>query len=342
MPKLSFSTDNVRGGDTKFPTVKLGSNEYWRVVIAEAEPTYEWVHTLRKPKLSPVTGRLQMKEITLKDGDKKQIPDMEFVGTPICLGSFDILEDRGVDADHCPVCKAAMDYPDYFSAPERRFAVHVLKYGTQPGGSKVLTPLNMETKVWRMSENRYAKIVQVIEEFGGDAQKVDLVLGPCTNATYQNYEIAGSPNCAIMQSEENLKRAIETFQGSNAGDLSAYCGRKAERRFMEQDISEIVGRWQKAQGGGEAPAAPDFSGTLADSGSALLGGSTAVTPPPAAPTVDLSALDDTVGTPAASETPAQEPAAPAASTEAPATEEAPADKGPSFSFDSLISQLGAK
>lgn len=341
MPKIGFASSNVRSSDTKFPTVKLASGEYWRIVIAEPEPTFEWVHQLRKPKLSPVTGKLQERKITTRDGEERMVPDMEFVGSPICLGNLDALEDRGVDPDHCPVCKAALDYPDFFSGPERRFAVHVLKYGTKPGTPQVSPgPLNLETRVWRMSEARYAKVVQVIEEFAqdGDPRSVDIVLGPCTNQTYQNYEIAGSPNCVIRQSEENLRRAVETFQGNNAGDLSAYCGRKAERRFVESDIAEIVSRWKKAQGGGEAPAAPDFSGTLAASGAGLLEGSGAAAPAaaPAAPqSLDLSALDDTVGTAQTEESPAQE------STPAPA-QESTAPKGPVQDFGDLLSSLGVK
>jgi hypothetical protein len=345
MPKIGFASSNVRSSDTKFPAVKLTSGEYWRVVIAEPEPTFEWVHQLRKPKLSPVTGKLQERKITTRDGEERMVPDMEFVGSPICLGNLDALEDRGVDPDHCPVCKAALDYPDFFSGPERRFAVHVLKYGTKPGTPQVSPgPLNLETRVWRMSEARYAKVVSVIEEFAqdGDPRSVDIVLGPCTNQTYQNYEIAGSPNCVIRQSEENLRRAVETFQGNNAGDLSSYCGRKAERRYVESDIAEIVSRWRKAQGGGEAPAAPDFSGTLAASGAGLLEGSGVAAPAAAAapPAVDLSALDDTVGQAA----PAEESPAPAQES-APAQQESPApaeSKGSEVGFGDLLASLGVK
>lgn len=346
MPKIGFKADNVRSSDTKFPKVKLASGEYWRIVIIEESPTYEWVHQLRKPKLSPVTGLLQEREITTRNGDKLMVPDMEFVGSPICLGNLDALEDRGSDPDHCPVCKAALDYPDFFSAPERRFAVHVLKYGTKPGTPQVSPgPLNLETRVWTMSEARYAKIVQVIEEFApdGDPRKVDIVLGPCTNATYQNYEIAGSPNCVILQSEENLRRAMETFAGNNAGDLAAYCGRKAEKRFVESDIAEIISRWRKAQKGGEKPAEPDFSGTLASTGAGLLEGSSGGAPAPqaAAPAVDLSALDDTVGTAAEAApeapAPAQE-AAPAQEQAIPTTQ----NTGSAVSFEDLLGSLVPK
>jgi hypothetical protein len=336
---MTFSTDNVRQSDTKFPAVKLAQNEYWRVVIAEPQPTYEWVHTLRKPKLSPIDGKLQVREVTNKDGSKREVTDMDFVGSPRCLGSIDILEDRGIDNDHCPACQAALDYPDFFTRPERRFAVHVLKYSTKSGTSQVAPgPLNLETKVWRMSEARYAKVAQVIEEFGGenpDPTKIDLVLGPCTNAMYQNYEIAGSPQCYVARDEASWARAVETFEGNNAGDLTPYCGRKSDAGQINADIKEIVGRWKSAQAGGAPVEQPDFSNTLAQSGAGLLEGATAKrSEPEPAPTVDLaSGLDDTVGGAANDDPPFEEKA------EAPAPSAGSSSGKTAVSFADLMGSL---
>lgn len=304
MPKTTFDSSNVRSSGTSFPTLKLVADEIARIVLAEDGPTYEWVHRLNKPKLSPVTGKLITKEITIqRTQEKKTVPDEEFVGTPICLGSDDILQERGSDPDHCPVCQAAMDYPDWFSSPERKFAVHVLKYATQAGTARVVKPLSLTTLVWRLSEKRYAKVASIVEEFGGNPMAVDLQLGPCTNANFQNYELAGLPTCAAQASEEDQRRARETYEGNNAGDLSAYCGRKADPRYMRQDVDEIVARWtkvveaeQREHGGGAAdPVQPDFSGTLADSGSTLIEGPAGSGKAAAAPASSLSELDDTVG-----------------------------------------------
>lgn len=330
MPKINFDPKNVRGSDTNFPKVALDQDAVWRVVIAEDSPTYEWVHRLEKPKLSAVTGQLEEREVEFR-GEKKIVPATIFVGSPMCLGNLDALEDRGVDPDNCPVCAAALsEYADYFSKPERKFAVHVLKYGTKSGGSQVVTPLNLETFVWRMSEKRYGEVVRVIEEFGGDPMQVDLVLGPCTNKQFQNYKIGGAAKCEIAQSADAQKRAQETFEGNNAGDLSPYCGRRADTKFVEADVREIIALWNKAHSGGSSAPEPDFSESLGDSGAALLEGA-----PVAQEKVAEVSLDDTVGPPAAE--PVTEPAAaPAAATSA------PAEKGPSFDFGDLIGQLGAK
>lgn len=344
MPKTKFDRANVRGGDTSFPQVKLEHGAIWRVVLAEDGPTYEWGHRLVKPKLSPVDGKLLMRTVKVR-GEEVEEPDTDFVGAPRCLGSLDILEDRGVDPAHCPVCAASMhkDTSQYFTAPERKFAVHVLRYGTKGNTAQVVSPLSLSTLVWRLNENRYAKVVKVIDEFGGDPMAVDLVLGACTNAMYQNYEIAGGSSCHVAANETAAKLARDTFEGNNAGDLSPYCARLTDIRFVERDITEIIDRWRSATNGSSVRnvAEPDFSQALGESGAALLDG--AVSTPPKDKPVEVD-LDDTVGgseektEPAAAEK-TSKPADSGSAQSAPVSR--PADAGKkSPDFSDLMSQLG--
>lgn len=347
MPKIGFDSANVRNSGTSFPTLKLAQGEVARVVLAERQPTFEWTHRLSKPKLSPVTGKLITKDIQLKDGTKRTVPDDEFVGNPICLGDSAILADRGADPDHCPICKAALDYPDWFQAPERRFAVHVLKYATKSGSAQVTQPLSLTSLVWKMSENRYAKVVGVIEEFApSDGEgliptKVDMALGPCTNGNFQNYDINGTPKCIVAENEENWKRAQETFDNNNAGDLSRYCGRPAEMRYVKNDVDEIISRWLKSQeaesGGNSAQySAPDLSDTLATSGAGLIEGR-AGSSQPEAPTADLSSLDDTIGSSSTESGSGLDEFKPA---EQPGASNTPANTV--VDFESLLGDLGSK
>jgi hypothetical protein len=309
---------------------KLG--EYIRLTLAEPEPSFEWVHQLRKPKLSAVTGKLVYKTIEIGptgNKEKKEVPDLDFVGQPICLGDLDTLEETGVDAAHCPICKAALADPDAFSKPDRKFAVHVFRYACkgntpQPDGSG-----NVSVLVWRLSEKRYAKVVSVLEEFAqnGDPMSVDLVLGPCDNVGFQNYNIEGGKLCFLNQDPKDRERATRQFETNNAGDLAPYCGRKADPRYLKSDIEEIQAKWAQANSGGAPVEEPDFEGTLADSGSALLESSTpAKEEAPAAP---LTELDDTVGASTEETPPAKE--------QVPATSGAPAKE--KFSFESLMDGL---
>lgn len=337
MPKSTFSTKNVRNSGTQFPQLKLEQQGgYARIKLAEAEPTFEWVHRLQRPKLSPVDGRVLYKTIEVGKGENKEtkeVPDLDFVGTPICLGNDDILEDRGVDPDHCPICKAAMDHPDMFDKPERKWAVHVFRYATKGNGTQPVEPIQFEVKVWRLSDNRYARVVSVLEEFAaqvdGDPLRVDLTLGPCNNVKFQNYEVQGSPVCALDKNPAKWAEAEETFRSNNAGDLSPYCGRKADPKYIRADIDEIKSKWMAANSGGAKVEEPDLSGTMSSS---LLDTTPAVAAPaaaPAAPSVSLDQLDSTIGGSAETET---EEEAPAAAPEAPAKQTA--------SFSSLMDEIG--
>lgn len=332
MPKATFTLDSVKKSGTDFARVKLGQNEIWRVVVIEKEPTYAWTHRLQKPRFSPVTGEMLMKTVERRNGEKISLPDLDFVGAPTCLGTLEVLDDKGVDPAHCPACDAALKSPEQFTQPERRFAVHVLKYATKSGSPQISQPFSVETRVWVMSENRFAKVTQVITEWGGDPTSVDLVLGPCNNAGFQNYEVAAGAVCEMRADSERLKRAAETFRENNAGDLEPYCGRVTDRRFIEQDIDDVRAAWKKAQGGA-APAPVDTSGTL---DSSMLDTLAAPAAQPAAPAGEpLSALDDIVG---GTSEPAAAPAEVAAAV--PSSPAAPAaPKGEDMSFEDLLNGL---
>lgn len=293
MPKLAFSQDNVKRSGTDFPRLRLDQGATERIVIIESEPTYAWTHRMVKPKFSPVTGRMQMKKVTRRSGEEIEVPDLDFVGSPICHGSIDVLNDKGVDPDHCPICREYQKNSEQFSAPERRFAVHVLKYATKPGGAQLSLPFSLETRIWVMSENRFAKVTGVIGEWGGDPKAVDLVLGPCINAGFQNYEIAAGQRCEMRVDEERMKRAAETFRENHVEDLEPYCGRVTELRWINNDIDEIKAAWRKAAGGGSEVPAADVTDTL--DASLLDSVGTSKAPAKEAPTADLSQLDETVG-----------------------------------------------
>lgn len=342
MPKSTFAATNVRTSGTSFPQLKLeAQGDHARLKLAEADPTYEWVHTLRKMKLSPVTGAPIMTTRKFGKGDdaeEREVYDLDFVGTPICFGNDDVLTDRGIDPDHCPICKATQDYPDLYdciSKPERKWAVHVFRYATKGKSTQPIEPLSVEVRVWRMSDNRYARVVSVLEEFApnvdGDPMRVDITLGPCNNVKFQNYEVQGSPRCALASSQADWDRAEQIFAANHVEDLSPYCGRKADVKYVKNDLDEIIGKWRAAQGGGVQVQEPDFAGTL--SNSLLDSAPTAAAPvqqaAPAAPVAPLSSLDDTIGSPS------QEDETPAAAAPA-------APQGAVTSFASLMDQITPK
>jgi hypothetical protein len=328
MPQTTFHTDNVRSSATGFPKLKLDHGQIVRLVCIEQGPTFEWVHQLQKPRKSPVTNKAVMVTRKRKNGEEYQDYDQEFVGAPICLGDPDVLADKGADPAKCPLCKASIE-DEAFRGPQRRFAIHVLKYSTKTGSGTITEPFSVETLVWVLSDNRFTALASIFTEHAPDGEqpdprKVDLVLGPCTNASFQNYEIKAGAKCEMLQSQERLQRAMTTYQENHAPDLTPYCGRVTERRWIEQMIEEIQERYAEIRSGGAPVAIPDVSETL---DSSLLDSTPTVasTPKEASPAVtpDLAAAVESVVT--------------ADATPAPAEEKAP--KGEETSFEDLLASL---
>lgn len=254
MPATTFGADKVRASATSFPKLKLDKGQIVRLVCIEKGPTFEWVHNLNKPKVSPVDGKPKMIWVKKKGSDEQyQDHDYEFVGTPICLGDPDILEEKGSDPAKCPACKLAAE-TDFVRPPARRFAIHVLQYETKPGTPNLTTPFSVRCLVWVMSEGRFTQVTQVLSEFATegedpDPRKVDLILGPCENQAFQNYPIKAAQQCALTMNQENLTRGLTTYKENHAPDLGAYCGRKADLRYLTNDLSDIQETWHKIRSG---------------------------------------------------------------------------------------------
>lgn len=275
MPATTFGSDKVRQSSTSFPKLKLAYDEVVRVVCAEPGPTYEWIHSLQKPKISPLDGKPKMIWVKKRNSeDQVQDYDMEFIGTPICLGDPDVLEEKGVDPAKCPACKLAGD-TDYVKPPVRRFAIHVLKYETKPGTPNLVTPFSVRCMVWVLSESRFSEVTQVLSEFATDGQdpdprKIDLILGKCESAAFQKYNIKAAQACALTASKENLARGVETYKENHAPDLSPFCGRKADLRYLTNDLSDISEAWHKINSGStgqvvEADVSDTLDSSLLDS-----------------------------------------------------------------------------
>lgn len=268
MPKTTFGQDKVRQSPTGFPKLKLEKDQITRVVCIEPGPVYEWVHNLQKPKISPVDGKPKMVWVKKRNSeDQVQDFDMEFVGTPICLGDPDVLEEQGIDPTKCPACKLSKE-TDFVRPPQRRFAIHVLQYETKPGTPNLSQPFSVRCLVWVMSEGRFTSVTEVLSEFSEDGndvdpRKVDLILGKCESAAFQNYPIKAAQQCALTASRDNLQRGMQTYQENHASDLSAYCGRKVDIKYLSQDLEDIVTTWERVRNGGSKEReAPDVTDTL--------------------------------------------------------------------------------
>ncbi len=243
MPQIDWTPEFKRTTTLEFDRLKLKVGERARIVLME-KPSFTWVHTLRAPKIQDGKASKVVKK--RKDGSEYADWEMDFVGRPQCLGDHGIIADDGMDPANCPICARAKESEEV-TAPDRRFAMNIIKYNTKGDGSLV-TPFGCASQVWTFTEGVFNKLYDIAQEHGGLVGR-DLILGPCqAPEAYQKFDItAGAKN--VWETDENVKRIVaETHAGNRIEELEAACGRRAEARWLKEDLKKIADRWAIAHG----------------------------------------------------------------------------------------------
>lgn len=285
MPRIEFSQDNKVSSGTDFPKLKLSQGEKARIVCIE-EPEAQYTHQLRAPEL--IGGKPVMETLKNKDGSTYDKMKLEFIGRPICLGDWDTVSEKGLDAANCPACAASKNGD--VEGPVRRFAMHVVQYATKPGSYALANPFQVSIKIWSFTDFVYGKLADLREEWGPLLMK-DLNL-ECTNAGFQNYEmnVGNSTEYRSPNHPERLELVKQTFAENQAKDLADYCGRKTTASYMKIDVDKVIARY--AQMNGTAPdKVADAEAANLDAGLGALLDDTA---PPAKSTSDSSDAADLV------------------------------------------------
>lgn len=241
MPKMPFSSDNKSAGQDNFPKLKLDQDESARIAIFE-EPEVEFVHNLRTPKI--VNGEVQYK--VAQDGARQM--DFAFVSNPICLGDFNVLQERGIDPNNCPLCKAVQEAPDMFQAPKRRFAMHVFQYTTN-GTSKPTKAFQGSVKIWAFTDQKFNEIADLRDEVeSGKLTDIDVILGPCENKLFQKYKIIASPMVKWKESEATRASFQEIIEENRAKDIRNFIGRVMRKDWMPDEVAKVKKGWKQANG----------------------------------------------------------------------------------------------
>lgn len=260
MPRVEFKSENkVATTNYDYPKLKLKSGERARILVGLEDPIVEYVHTLRKPQI--VNGQPQMFKAERKDGSTYDDYKMDFISRPICLGDATILADKGSDPKNCPMCKLAQEHPDYTMPPQRRYAMHVIRYRTKGGSADLVTPFSVETVVWSFTDKTFNKIVDFREEWG-DLRKHDLLLGPCTNETFQQFDITVAAKAAWLEDPERKALTAQTFKENQIPDLTIAAGSVKQKQWVDQDIEAILEAWGTVLG--SSPSADDDADLDAD------------------------------------------------------------------------------
>lgn len=251
MARVQFTAEAKKDtGFAQFEKLKLKKEESARIWVYD-NPVLKYVHTLRKPKMAD--GVPVMIQKNRRDGSTYEDHDMEFMGTPICLGDESTLDDKGSDPDRCIICAAAKENSYYADAPKRRYAMNVLKIRMQPGStSKIATPFSAENMVWSFTDQRFNKIVdaQLEWEDQGGLRMHDLILGPCENEGFQKYDIRVAPDAKVAEKPEYGQYAKAVIESSKYDEkvLNQACGSDKEERWIQQDLNIIKEAWAEVSG----------------------------------------------------------------------------------------------
>lgn len=244
MPKMEFKSSNKVQQQEQFPKLKLKNGENKRILAIE-EPVVNYVHTIRAPKIT--NGKASTEIKTRKDNSQYETFQLEYISNPICLGDFNILQERGVDPKNCPACAAAIEPDGGLDRPKRRFAMHVVVYKTKPDGRTLSSPFQCEVVVWGFTDQVFNKLTD-FADIQGDLRDHDLYLGPCTDETFQKYEIVAGPTAAWKDDAARKSLVQETYNENQAADLDVFCGRKASREWVEADVQKALKQWAIANG----------------------------------------------------------------------------------------------
>ncbi len=243
MPQIDFSPQHKINKMVDFDRLKLKKDDKARILLLE-RPTFAWTHTLRAPKI--VNDKAVKVWKDGRRGEKYEDFDMDFIARPLCLGDLNILADKGVDGKNCPACEASLE-SEQVPPPERRFGMNVIRYATNREG-KLLKPFQAACVVWTFAEKTYNKLVDIATEADGIIGR-DLIIGPCINESFQNYENYLPSNQSVYTTDEATKNLIDEIYAQNrVEDLEAACGRRVERKWMANDIKQVNDRWAIANG----------------------------------------------------------------------------------------------
>ncbi len=258
MPTIPLKSENRAVKVGQVEKLMLGYGEHARIVMLE-NPTFRYVHNLRAPRIEGGKG-IQITKAKRnskgEDGDTYKTWEMDFVGRPFCLGDDAVLAVSGVDPDNCPACKRSVE-SNQVKAPERRFAVNVIRYHIDSAGRQV-SPFSCACIAWAFNESTFDYLIGLHEEYSNNGGLLgrDLRLGPCKSKEFQNFDIVPGDQQWWAATEENKQRVLQTYQTNKKTEkeLETLCGRDVTESWLGEDLGKIADKWRIIDGtGSERP-----------------------------------------------------------------------------------------
>lgn len=318
MPVASFGTEHKVQRAYDYPKLFLDRGERARVVIIEDSPTFEYVHTLKKPLI--VNGVVVMETVKTQSG-QEQRPKEDFVGRYLCNGEVDVLQKNGKDVKNCVLCEES-EKGDAIWGPQRRWVVHIIRYNLKPGSFEVQEPYGVTVQAWAFSDKIFNTIVDLSNEWCKGDKKlrdIDLMLGPCEVKQFQKFDINVAASSEWLEDDDRKKGTVLAFRENKSEDLVPLLGRKVTEDVMREKADEINAAVRVLNGGG-GPTAPTDTPSAVELQTV----------------VDLDALTADVP---ADDAPPAVPAEKAEAPAAPAAEAGTKDDGENLDFDDLLNSL---
>jgi hypothetical protein len=258
MPRAAISeTLKTADGVDQYDYLKLDTGEWARLLVIDDENAWwEWVHSMRAPVIDDEDMPVMVNK-TRRDGSSAGLDySMGFVGQRICLGDPAVVEDKGLDVTRCPACESA-GRGTKGMAPERRFAVPVIRYKCKKRNSTDLqsTP-GGDILVWKLGQRLYNQLIdnkKAIRELLEipEEQKTfplrsaDIVI-ECEDGNFNR--LAFKPP---MRPAYRDPKVFEWVIWPTDAQLKAACGRDGDRDDMVMDVQSVEDRWRKAERAGK-------------------------------------------------------------------------------------------
>lgn len=314
MVKLAFDSQFKKStGFFDYPKLRLEQGEKARICIIDSAPEAKYVHTIRRIILE--NGKPVMMEQTFGKNNERtrEVPKTEFIGRFLCLGNDapdGPLDTDEVDPDNCPACKAAVESAGAVEKAQRRIIFHVIRYKTVKGSYNISKPFQVELLAWDITDSRFSRLLEIKEEHG-DLAGLDLNLGPCTNSTFQQFEVMPGAKAEWTQEADRQKYVKEVWEQNKSDDLYQLLGRSVVDAEMRGYVNDVIKQYNLGFGGHDVNAMPTVNTNAEVDFSEALGESSEnpdffAKPEFTAPVTDEAAAED-ISEPAAQEEKAEEP-----------------------------------
>jgi hypothetical protein len=266
MPRAAISeTFKTADGVDQYDYLKLDTGEWARLLVIDDENAWwEWVHSMRAPVIDDEDMPVMVNK-TRRDGSSAGLDySMGFVGQRICLGDPSVVEDKGLDVARCPACESA-GHGTKGMAPERRFAVPVIRYKCKKRNSTDLqsTP-GGDILVWKLGQRLYNQLIdnkKAIRELLEipEEQKTfplrsaDIVI-ECEDGNFNR--LAFKPPMRPAYRDPKVFEWVKELKADKDiwptdAQLKAACGRDGDRDHMVMDVQSVEDRWRKAERAGK-------------------------------------------------------------------------------------------